>query len=119
MPRSSAGRERSRFGPPPNIVQQRRSTSGRGGGGGGGGGSAGTVGATTVTSVTSVSSVPDGSVRVASTATPAPTQSVSTAARRRGSLRRMREGRPGGSGDQCACATGRLRRVLTIAVQSG
>ncbi len=59
-----SSRARSRVGPPPNIGQQRLSTSGTGAGSGFGlgvgRGVSGTVGATTVTSVTAVSSSPEG-----------------------------------------------------------
>ena len=63
-----SSRARSRVGPPPNIGQQRLSTSGAGSGFGGlgvGRGVSGIVGATTVTSVTAVSSSPEGGFLVA------------------------------------------------------
>ena len=64
-----SSRARSRVGPPPNIGQQRLSTSGAGGSGFGGlgvgRGVSGIVGATTVTSVTAVSSSPEGGFLVA------------------------------------------------------
>src|SRR5574338_1301871 len=79
-PRSMAGRASVRRGPPPNIVQQRRSTGSAAGGlgfGFGGGAGFGAVvvdGVTTVTSVTFVSRVPPGGDRVRNTATPIPTR---------------------------------------------
>src|SRR5688572_3908125 len=94
IPRSIAGRASSRRGPPPNIVQQRLSTSGLGGGRGSGG-SVSVVGggATTVTSVTAVSSFPLGRLGVRTSAAPTPRASANAPA----TMRRTRRGMKGGT----------------------